>query len=97
IEIMDDLNCKGEIVNQTLRELEFINRTLGGNQITVTGIKSLINENAPAPLEIIDLGCGGGDMLTLLAKEFSKKNLKANFLGIDANANIIDYAKSNTQ
>ena len=41
IEIMDDLDCKGEVVNQTLRELEFINRTLGGNQITVSGVRSL--------------------------------------------------------
>ncbi len=97
IEIMDDLDCKGEVVDQTLRELEFINRTLGGNQITVSGINSLIKKRSSSSLEIVDLGCGGGDMLVLLAKEFAKKNREARFLGIDANPNIIDYAKSNTQ
>lgn len=97
IEIMDDLDCKGEVVNQTLRELEFINRTLGGNQITVTGINDLLKDESQTDLEIVDLGCGGGDMLVLLAKEFSRKNIKARFLGIDANPNIIDYAKSHVQ
>jgi ubiquinone/menaquinone biosynthesis C-methylase UbiE len=95
---MDDLNCTGEVVNQTLRELEFINRTLGGNQITLSGVKTLIQKKSDtAPLEIIDLGCGGGDMLILLAKEFSKKNIKAKLLGIDANPNIIEYATANTK
>ncbi|MGC4022652.1 MAG: methyltransferase domain-containing protein [Cyclobacteriaceae bacterium] len=94
IEIMDDLNCEGEVVNQTLRELEIINRTLGGNQITVEGLKNLI-QGSEKTLEIIDLGCGGGDMLMLLANEFSKKNIEANFIGIDANPNIIEYAKKN--
>jgi len=97
IEIMDDLDCKGEVVNQTLRELEFINRTLGGNQITVTGINDLVKDESQTDLEIVDLGCGGGDMLVFLAKEFSRKNIKARFLGIDANPNIIDYAKSHVQ
>ena len=97
IEIMDDLNCNGEVVDQTLRELEFINRTLGGNQITVSGIRSLIKGNTTSVLEIVDLGCGGGDMLALLAKEFSKKNIQPNFLGIDANPSIIDYARRNNQ
>ena len=93
VEIMDDLGCKGEVVDQTLRELEFINRTLGGNQITLSGVNALIDKNQKGALEIIDLGCGGGDMLQLLANNLDKKNPKANFIGVDANPNIIDYAK----
>ncbi len=34
LEIMDDLNCHGEVVDQTLRELEVINRLLGGDNVT---------------------------------------------------------------
>lgn len=94
IEIMDDLECKGEVVNQTLRELEFINRTLGGNQITVSGVRSLNAENTKQTLTIVDLGCGGGDMLQLLARDFTSQNLTGEFMGIDANPNIIDYAKN---
>ncbi|MBI1769270.1 MAG: methyltransferase domain-containing protein [Bacteroidetes bacterium] len=97
IEIMDDLNCKGEVVDQTLRELEFINRKLGGNQITVNGINSLLQKKISSSLEVIDLGCGGGDMLILLSKEFSKRKTPINLIGVDANPNIIEYAKNNTR
>lgn len=94
VEIMDDLDCDGEVVHQTLRELEFINRTLGGNQITVDGVNSLLqNHKSLTPLEIIDLGCGGGDMLLLLSKKFPAKNMK--LAGIDANPHIVEYARRN--
>ena len=67
IEIMDDLQCQGEVVHQTLRELEFINRWLGGNVVTLEAVKKLIMNRDHETLTIADLGCGGGDMLKLLA------------------------------
>jgi len=33
-EIMDDLDCSGPVLEQTLRELKTINRWLGGNGVT---------------------------------------------------------------
>jgi 2-polyprenyl-3-methyl-5-hydroxy-6-metoxy-1,4-benzoquinol methylase len=92
VEIMDDLNCKGEVVDQTLRELEFINRTLGGNAVTVNGVKELLREKNIEAVSIMDLGCGGGDMLKLLKHELK---VKASFIGIDANPNIVVYATQN--
>ncbi|GHM98929.1 hypothetical protein WSM22_04190 [Cytophagales bacterium WSM2-2] len=96
VEIMDDLNCNGEVVNQTLRELEFINRTLGGNNITVTGVRSLLKDSSKSPVEIVDLGCGGGDMLVLLKKKINDQRHALKLHGVDANPNIIDYAIKNT-
>jgi 2-polyprenyl-3-methyl-5-hydroxy-6-metoxy-1,4-benzoquinol methylase len=90
IEIMDDLNCSGEVVHQTLRELEFINRTLGGNAVTVTGVRQLLKGSKQESIHIIDLGCGGGDMLKLLKSRIS---IKATGKGIDANPHIVEYAK----
>src|SRR5258708_23407949 len=95
IEIMDDLDCNGEVVHQTLRELEFINRTLGGNQITIDGVNTLLQNQSSSRLEIIDMGCGGGDMLILLSKKFSAKNVNLKLLGIDANPHIVEYARRN--
>lgn len=89
IEIMDDLNCAGEVVDQTLRELEFINRTLGGNPVTVDGVHQLLRSNKSNTLSIIDLGCGGGDMLKLLQQKLPRGTT---FKGIDANPNIVQYA-----
>ena len=96
-EIMDDLDCKGEVVDQTLRELETINALLGGNYVTINGIYKLLKaNNFPPHVSIADLGCGGGDILKLIARGESKYNAKLNLTGIDANPNIIEFAIKNT-
>lgn len=96
IEIMDDLNCSGEVVDQTLRELEVINTWLGGNQVTINGIAKLFDHiSSSKEISIIDVGCGGGDMLRLIDRWAKKKNKKVNLIGIDANPNIIAFAKQN--
>src|SRR5262245_36724242 len=91
VEIMDDLNCSGEVVNQTLRELEFINRTLGGNAITITGVRQLLKNKSGINPEILDLGCGGGDMLLLIKQKFQNQFLDLKLCGIDANPSIVQY------
>lgn len=96
IEIMDDLNCSGEVVDQTLRELEVINTWLGGNQVTINGIAKLFKHiRSSKEITIIDVGCGGGDMLRLIDRWARKKNKKVKLIGIDANPNIIAFAKEN--
>ena len=65
VEIMDDLNCSGHVLNRTLRELEIINKWLGGNRITIKSLEQLLPKNN-REITIVDLGCGGGDMLRLI-------------------------------
>lgn len=97
-EIMDDLSCSGEVVDQTLRELEVINRLLGGNHVSVDGVSRLLKRNPDKqPALIADLGCGGGDILKLLARWFRRRNIKVQFLGIDANENIVAYARRSSK
>jgi 2-polyprenyl-3-methyl-5-hydroxy-6-metoxy-1,4-benzoquinol methylase len=92
LELMDDLNCAGEVVHQTLREIEFINRTLGGNAVTVDGVVNLMRGNEHQKVSVVDVGCGGGGMLLLLAKQFERMKVAASFTGVDANPNIVNYA-----
>lgn len=95
-ELMDDLESSGEVIDQTLRELEVINRLLGGNYVTTNGIQKLIKgRNRNEPLLIADLGCGGGDIMKLIAKWALKKGVTVELIGFDANPNIIDYARRN--
>lgn len=94
IELMDDLACNGEVVNQTLRELDFINQWLGGNQITISALKEAwrsIPENQT--ITIADLGCGSGEMLRLIAALAVKANRKVQLIGFDANPEIVKYAQ----
>jgi 2-polyprenyl-3-methyl-5-hydroxy-6-metoxy-1,4-benzoquinol methylase len=97
IEIMDDLNCHGEVVDQTLRELEVINKLLGGNYVTLNGINKLVKKDKRiTQISVADLGCGGGDLLKLISLWGTRKNIKLNLTGIDANPNIIQFAKNNS-
>lgn len=101
-ELIDDLELDNEALRQNLEELAIINKYLGGNQVTVSGLKKLIsNPNSPitnhqSQLTIADLGCGGGDMLMVMANWAKKKGISAQFIGIDANDFMIDFAKIRT-
>ena len=65
-ELIDDLNCNGEHLMQTLRELKTINRLLGGNHVTTDGIRALLKDSPSKKISIIDVGCGGGDMIRVM-------------------------------
>jgi 2-polyprenyl-3-methyl-5-hydroxy-6-metoxy-1,4-benzoquinol methylase len=96
IEIMDDLEQGGELIDQTLRELEIINRLLGGNKVTIDGISTLLKNKPEKTIQIADLGCGGGDILKLVAKWGRRNKIKFQLIGIDANPNIVVYAQNNS-
>jgi len=97
IEIMDDLDCSGEVVHQTLHEIEFINRWLGGNSITLNSLKRLLRKHNPQRVRIADLGCGGGGMLREVNIMCRKLGIECELTGIDANPNIIDFARQDNQ
>lgn len=94
-EIMDDLEVGGEILKQTLRELRIINRFLGGNHVTTSGLKILLQGDKTRKYTIADIGCGGGDMLKVMADWASKNGYKCQFIGIDANVHTIAMAREN--
>ena len=97
-EIMDDLNCSGPVLEQTLRELKTINRWLGGNEVTNRGLKGLIQAAPPqSRYRVLDLGCGGGDMVAVMASWAKKEKLSIHFIGADANAHTIEIAKQRQQ
>lgn len=96
-EIMDDFSGSGEEMYQALRELETVNRLLGGNSISIDGLETLLeNKQKGQPIKIADLGCGGGDIMVAMAKWARKNNVQIALEGIDANPHIVDYAKKNT-
>ncbi|MBC7890797.1 MAG: methyltransferase domain-containing protein [Sphingobacteriaceae bacterium] len=97
---MDDLTLATDALRQNLRELEVTNRLLGGNGVTLRGISKLLNSQFStlnSQFSIFDLGCGGGDMLRLMAGFFRKKRIPAALTGVDANAFMLDYARERTR
>lgn len=92
-EIMDDLNYDGEILHDSLDKLAKINKWLGGNNVTINGLKTLLKKHPKdTPITIIDLGCGGGDVLRDVAHFGQKNGYRFKLIGLDANPNTIKYA-----
>ena len=92
-EIMDDFTMKGELLRDTLDKLGNINKWLGGNRVTLNGIRQLFyGKPKDKTYTIIDLGCGHGDILRLIADFGRKEDYKFQLIGIDANQDAIDYA-----
>jgi len=94
MEIMDDFTMEGVLFRDTLDKLEIINRFLGGNSVTINGLKNLLkNQSKNKTITIVDLGCGNGDILRDVAKFGRKNNYSFNLIGIDANLAATEYAK----
>lgn len=86
-EILDDLNLSGQELYQNLEDIERINRFLGGHNVLINALKKI---NIKKQITILDVGCGSGDSLRLL----EKNNQSNTYIGIDANKNIIEFAKT---
>jgi ubiquinone/menaquinone biosynthesis C-methylase UbiE len=122
-ELIDDLELENDALRQNLEELALINKYLGGNQVTTSGLSLLMfdsrfsmfglrhsniehrtsntepqtsNIENRATIKIADLGCGGGDMLMVMADWAKKKGINAQFIGIDANDFMIDFGTKRT-
>lgn len=94
-EMMDDFAMEGAILKDALDKIASINKLLGGNAVTINGVASLLkNHSKDKIINIVDLGCGNGDMLRALAKYAIKNNLNLKLTGIDANQFTVNHAKS---
>lgn len=93
-EIMDDFFLEGKELQEALDKIASINRLLGGNKLTLHGLKTLLKKSdATKTITIADIGCGNGDMLRMLANYGKKNNLNLTLIGVDANAFTINYAR----
>jgi 2-polyprenyl-3-methyl-5-hydroxy-6-metoxy-1,4-benzoquinol methylase len=93
-EIMDDMTMEGIELRRTLDLLASINLWLGGNSLTLDGVKKILRSHPKErPVRIVDLGCGNGDMLRQLQKFGTRSGYSFELLGIDANPASIAYAE----
>lgn len=92
-EIMDDFALEGEQLTDALDKIAQINQLLGGNALTLNGVKKLISKiQKTQMITIVDLGCGNGDMLRKLADYAARNQLSFKLIGIDANPFTVNYA-----
>lgn len=93
-EIMDDFSLEGAHLRENLDILATINKWLGGNHISLNGVKKLVaHESKEQKIRIVDLGCGNGDMLRRISKLGDKLGYDFELIGVDANKDTINYAR----
>ena len=93
-EIMDDLEMEGDLLSRTLAKLDWINKWLGGNNVTLRGLDQLLQGHPKdKPIRIVDIGSGSGDMLRLVTDKLRKAGRKVEILGMDANDYTVRYAR----
>ena len=89
-ELMDQLNVEAHEIYQALRELEIVNKLLGGFNVTTNALKKLDLKNIP--ITIADFGSGGGDVLRKIADWASKNKMNVKLVGVDFNALMTEYS-----
>ena len=94
-EIMDDFQLEGEVLQDALDKIAKINQLLGGNNLTLQGVNTLLkNQNKNTEITIVDIGCGNGDMLRYIAEYGDNNGWNFKLIGIDANAFTINHANN---
>ena len=96
-ESLDNLELSGKGLEQTLRQLAFINRSLGNTSSLIGEVLKVIEENRLQEIKLIDLGCGGGDVLKDLAPKLSKKGITYSLVGVDGNPHALEHARKESQ
>lgn len=93
-EIMDDFQLEGFELQDALDKIAKINQLLGGNSLTLQGLKTLLVSLDKTPdLTIVDIGCGNGDMLRYISEFGENEGYNFKLIGIDANAFTIQHAQ----
>lgn len=92
-EQMDSPDFSGRELRLALRHLARINRWFGNYRSVSLAIQKLLSERSDhEPLHIVDLGCGGGDLMCHLNQFFRRQNIHVRFTGIDINPHILEKA-----
>ena len=93
-EIMDEFDFKGDDLRQVLKIIDQINAVLGGDRVTINGIKKLMQQRPnQQKFKIIDFGCGSGATLRRIADHFANEPQEVELLGIDANQHTVNVAQ----
>lgn len=89
-ELLDAPGIPVDLLEKNLRELDFINRVMGGHTISIDGLRKLITQKDKI-YNIVDLGCGSGDTLQYISRWAKAGGFKVRLTGVDRNADVIHY------
>lgn len=90
-EFMDDPDCDLAMLQNTYRQFDTVNGLISGwNRVYKRFIRPQLFNGA----SILDIGCGGGDLLNRLAKWAAQDGFDIEILGIEPDIRAIDFAQT---
>lgn len=90
-EFMDDPGCDVSRLNNTYKQFYMVNQFLSGwDRIYNIYLKPRLAFAST----VLDIGCGGGDVLRNLAAWSKRDGLDISFIGIDPDRRALEYARS---
>jgi 2-polyprenyl-3-methyl-5-hydroxy-6-metoxy-1,4-benzoquinol methylase len=93
-ELLDSDDIPTEGLYQNLRELDFINRWLGGHKVVLDGVRAFLKKNPAAQMiSIMEIGSGGGDNLRETGILLNKKNITYQLRGVDLKEDCVQFAQ----
>lgn len=95
-ELMEHPDCSAEDLFRTLDESHVINEWLGGYEVSLKGIKTLLPKHVEE-FKLLDVGCGGGELYRPVQRWAHHKKINLHYIGIDHNTNAIQYARHKHQ
>lgn len=95
-ELMDE-PCSYEELRDCLHDLAQVNRVTFGLQPALEWLEQFVQGGQESgPLHIVDMGCGGGDMLRRIQAWAGRRRIAVRLTGIDLNPNAIRAAREFT-
>ncbi len=93
-----DEPCSYEQLRACLRDIARVNSLLTAHRPTLRWLDELVASipSVPAPLRIVDVGCGYGDMLRRIHAWARKRQIAVDLTGIDLNPDAIRAAREAT-
>lgn len=87
-----DQPCSREEMRGCLRDLEKLNRWFLGYRPVLRWLDSLDVGKSREPLQILDVGCGGGDLLRQIEGWANRQGVRVKLTGCDVNRDVIAIA-----
>jgi SAM-dependent methyltransferase len=96
-EQLDQLDLAGAELEKSLYQLSQVNHWLGAYRAIISGLEKLKEAGSFEPfrsqaLKVVDLGCGGGDLLRQVRDWGVANGFQLELTGIDGNPHVLQYA-----
>lgn len=90
-ELMDQPDCDKHLLFNTYQQFTTINKLLSGWQRIYKKFILPVLSDPSKKYSVLDIGCGGGDILELIDRLAKKDGFQISFTGIDPDARAIQF------